>query len=530
MKVNTLERAKLYRQALATKQLEAYADINEINQKVSDYIYSDIGLDVYSDRFSTFNRINILYLSKAANNDLSFLTDPDFVSDFDNCSKRDQEFITGVITDLFKASQSYDVFKRADEQFTRLCLQKDRKTGETKFYKTGLSNFYSKMDKMLDKDAFHIVEDDVVTQIGSSESSIFSNFNNEISKHSPNFLGHKYYKLFKENCEYLSNDRYKASPVNFGTSLKKPAISKFPKKYKDVKLSPLTEKGYAIADYCRNNPKGAMKKAAAIILACSMAYSIAESKIAPEIVDIYKKATTSISDPSTLENYELSISEETLASIQEIKAQVEKMQNSDQIPTQEEFFTVREKIDLLSNDIVSDMFSKSLQEEFPDASNITVKPNYDNRFSKDKKYFTINYTDKSGATHEVSVNATGSILSGKETTKGIIKNEEKLDNMGYPNLPGGYPINAVFVASATKDLAEALEFLENIASNRIELEFSAEYYSDKIFNKNEEKPQDNIERYVKGFKMVAPREKEIEEENTNEMVEIHHSEDPEIQM
>lgn len=473
MKVNTLERAKLYRRALATKQLEAYADISKTNQKVSDYIYSDIGMDVYSDRFSTFNRINILYLSKAANNDLSFLTDPDFVSDFDNCSKQDQEFITGVITDLFKASQSYDVFKKADEQFTRLCLQKDRKTGETKFYKTGLSNFYSKMDKMLDKDAFHIVEDDVVTQIGSSESSIFSNFNNEISKHSPNFLGHKYYKLFKENCEYLSNDRYKASPVNFGTSLKKPALSKFPTKYKDVKLCPLTEKGYAIADYCRNNPKGAIKKVASFIMATYMVYGILKTEIAPGIVDIYEKATTSFSDPTTLEKYELSLSEDTLDSIQELKAQVEKMQNSDQIPTQEEFFETKKQADQLCNAVVKEIFTPVFEKNFPDKTIKDISYYYDERFSENEKKFEIFYTDdESGTTKKVLIDASGSILEGEETTNGMINQEKKLDELGYPNFPGGYFTNAVPIRLAIEKLKNFVNYIDDIAVNQGKIKFT----------------------------------------------------------
>lgn len=485
MKLNSIRNIKLCSQGLYARQLSAYANLCKI--------YSDLAAisGKHSPQSVEHKYANVL--SKAAQGDLSFLDkNTNFVSRED------------YIGPLYSDSEA-ELFKKYSEYSQ---LLQTYKTGLIKLEKalSDGSKRHGNIDESLIEDYHNFMQSPNGKSpfVAKSAKSYDSFVNNGSSR----YIGHRNFMIVRnsvakisdidENHITIPNFSERATPERYGATLKGKArslthrdlnfvVNTADQTFSDYEAqtygAPITparenlEKVIVAGNkigasskrfYTKN--RTAIRKTFAATLAVATLLSGAKG-----IMNAHELNNLSITEHA---QYEQTVSNETKDKLTLIRQSIENFQKSSDTPTQEQIYQIRDDLDGVIDDVVSDLVTTAFEEAMPGCTVQSVDTSYDHSDPETNgEKCDITYIDAEGRQHTTSITNFSTVLFAENPMSTSFENEYNLDH----RTPG--TINSIYNPHSTNNFVEksediysmldyymqVLEDAEHLAGTKIEL-------------------------------------------------------------
>lgn len=375
MRLNNEKKIMLCQKSLYVKQLEYYAKLCEIYSELAKTQGPNVS---HSSLHSRYNDA----LSDAAIGELGFLSENVYGSDYSmpRFSKRERE----LFREYSFASGRLRQFKEASARLSEAISYEE--DGSMSIDHDAVNSYHRYMER-------------------KSKSTQF--FDKHISEHTPTYLGHDYFVKSRDavrKIQAIDNTHIEdftvsktLTPAAFGANIHgcrtrvdvvneaksldtRQEVAEYkqePGVIKEVAYVAAVRTGKAIQRFHTNH----RNQVRAVILAVLIAGGAVAG--AQHLSNAHEYNTLSV-DTAAEQGYQLNISPETYARIMAVEASIEAAKNSPTTPTYEELSAIRENLDNVIDDVMTDLVSEAFEEEHPEYTVTGVDTRYDKTVNQGK--------------------------------------------------------------------------------------------------------------------------------------------------
>ncbi len=470
MRLNSEKKIMLCQKSLYVKQLEYYGKLCEIYSNLAKTQGPNVTPEQLQSRYG-------FDLTSAASGDLSFLSDqsPRFYEYGSNYkqprySQKEQQ----LFEEYAFASERLRQFKKASEILApAVTFEDDNSTTIDK----DVVKYYHKYMQSTSKS----------TQI----------FDQTIGEHTETFLGNEYFRRSRATVKkieaidsaHLNGPRIDRTltPSSFGAS-----INGYKTRLEIIQEAKRMDSREEIQDY--KQPANLAKEVAyvaavragrgiqkfhtkhrsqirATMLACLLAASVAIG--ANQISDAHEYNNLNVFT-SAEQGYDVHISQGTMDRLQFIEQAIADAKNSPTTPTYEELSAIREDLDNVIDDVMTDLVAEAFQDKHPEYTVTNVETRYDKTVNQGKSAnsepekentCTITYLDEEGKEQNVYVQDFYATSLMNNAITNSFTNEYTLDH-SYPNQTPNQEQNFV---QNNQDVYEMLDGFQKILDDTKQL-------------------------------------------------------------
>ena len=463
MRLNNEKKIMLCQKSLYVKQLEYYSKLCEIYSNLAATQGPHISPDKLQSRYAEV-------LSDAARGDLSVFAQSDeghyqYGEGYKTpkFTKREED----LIRDYAFASSRLGQFKVASAILSKSLVYDD--DNSVSIDKDVIRDYHRYMDK-------------------TSKSTRL--FDQTIAEHTTTFLGHEYYSRSRAAVQkiqaidetHIENFRVNRTltPAAFGANINgcrtrlevineakrmdtRQEVAEYkeePNLFGEVAYFSAVKAGQAIQRFHTNH----REQIRAVFASCLIVGGIIAG--AQHLGNAHEFNTLNISQAQE-QGYQVNVSEETIAKINAIEAAIQAAKSSPTTPTYEELSQIREDLDNVIDNVMTDLVSEAFEEENPNCTVTSVDTRYDKTVNQGKSpnsepakenTVIITYIDENGDEQKVFVqdfSATSLLNNAIEVS---FDNEYLLDN-SHPSATVNQ--NQNFVAN-NQDVFASLDSFEAI--------------------------------------------------------------------